>query len=154
MSCDCQVTHVVAGQVGSDKYHVACELRLPVLLPSWVESCWEACLLGNLVSATDQAVLDQHLCRPFTGCTITVTGLDEGSRSRVKEGCQKNGGNYSGELTKGVCTHLLVGSKTSKATSFLSSSPFPPSLFPLLPSLPLPYPIPSLSIVRQQVFHG
>lgn len=58
--------------------------------------------------------MDQNKCLPFTGCTITVTGLDEGVRQRVKEACQANGGHYSGALTKGVCTHLLVGSKTSK----------------------------------------
>lgn len=117
------MTHLIAGQVGSDKYRVACKLRLHVLLPSWVEFCWEESLNG-LVSATDEAVLSKHLCLPFTGCTVTVTGLEEGTRTRVKEACQKNGGNYSGELTKGVCTHLIVGSKTSK--TFLPLLP-PPS---------------------------
>lgn len=107
-----QVTHLIAGQVGSDKYHVARKLHLPVLLPSWVEFCWEEGLACRSVSAI--AIVSQYLCLPFTGCTITVTGLEEGSRQRVKEACQSNGGNYSGELTKGVCTHLLVGSRTSE----------------------------------------
>lgn len=107
---------MIAGQVGSDKYHVARKLRLPVLLPSWVESCWEEGLGGSAAarSATDPAFLSRHGCPPFTGLVITVTGLDENVRQRVKEACQAKGGNYSGELTKGVCTHLLVGSKTSK----------------------------------------
>lgn len=112
------MTHLIAGQVGSDKYHVARKLHLPVLLPSWVESCWEEGLSSTSTttrSATDPAVLSQHCCPPFTGCVVTVTGLDEGVRARVKESCQANGGKYSGELTKGVCTHLLVGSKTSKS---------------------------------------
>ncbi len=103
---------MIAGQVGSDKYHVARRLSLPVLLPSWVEFCWEEGLSHHSVDGT--AVMSQHLCPPFTGCTITVTGLEESARLRVKEACQKNGGHYSGELTKGVCTHLLVGSKTSE----------------------------------------
>ena len=103
---------MIAGQVGSDKYHVARELRLPVLLPSWVEFCWEEGLSHRSVSAAD--VMSQHLCLPFTGCVITVTGLEEGARQRVKELTEKNGGKYSGELTKGICTHLLVGSKTSE----------------------------------------
>lgn len=106
------MTHLIAGQVGSDKYHVARKLHLPVLLPSWVEFCWEEGLARRSVSAT--SIVSQYLCLPFTGCTITVTGLEEGSRQRVKEECQTNGGNYSGELTKGVCTHLLVGSRTSE----------------------------------------
>lgn len=107
-----QVTHLIAGQVGGTKYHIARELHLPVLLPSWVESCWEAGLVSS-VRATDKSLLKEHSCLPFNGCTITVTGLNEETRQTVKEACQQNGGNYSGELTKGVCTHLLVGSKTS-----------------------------------------
>lgn len=55
-----------------------------------------------------------HRCLPFTGLTITVTGLDESSRKKVAALCNDNGGRYSGELTKDVCTHLLVGSKSSE----------------------------------------
>ncbi len=112
-SCDYQVTHLIAGNVGTTKYHVARSLKLPVLLPQWVESCWKESVTSSM-SATDDVILSQHRCLPFTGCTITVTGLDEGARQRVKEACQMNGGNYFGELTKGVCTHLLVGNKASK----------------------------------------
>ncbi len=116
------MTHLIAGQVGSDKYHVARKLCLPVLLPSWVESSWEAGLglssAAAMRSATDPAVLSQHCCPPFTGCVVTVTGLDEGVRQRVKETCQAKGGKYSGELTKGVCTHLLVGSKSSELLEY------------------------------------
>lgn len=154
----CQATHLIAGQVGSQKYHVARQSHLPVLLPSWVESCWEESLNGGVVSATDEAVLSKHRCLPFTGCTISVTGLDEGTRGRVKEACQENGGRYLGELTKDVCTHLIVGSKTSERLSlsplYLLSLPLPLSLS--LSLLPLSSPslskhFTSLSLLRSQV---
>ena len=57
--------------------------------------------------------LKAHSCPPFTGCTVTVTGLEERERRKVRELVEGNGGVYSGELTKDVCTHLLVGSTTS-----------------------------------------
>ena len=109
-----QVTHLIAGQVGTTKYHVARRLNLPILLPSWVEQSWDHTLSSSHLAATEKSILGRHLCLPFTGCTVSVTGLDETARKRVKATCEENGGHYSGELTKGVCTHLLVGSKTSE----------------------------------------
>ena len=57
--------------------------------------------------------LKAHRCLSFTGCTVTVTGLEEKERRRVKQVVEDNGGVYSGELTKDVCTHLIVASTTS-----------------------------------------
>ena len=111
-----QVTHLIVGQVGSTKYNVARRLKLPVMLPSWVESTWEAGLTtSHMISATDDDIIVAHRCPPFKGHTITVTGLDEKQRLSVKELCAQNGGSYSGELTKDVCTHLLVGNKQSES---------------------------------------
>ena len=108
------MTHLIAGQVGSTKYNVARKLKLPVLLPSWVESTWEAGLTNHMISATSDDIILAHHCSPFRGHTITVTGLDEKNRQSVKDLCVKNGGTYSGELTKDVCSHLLVGNKQSE----------------------------------------
>ena len=63
------------------------------------------------------AQLKAHGCLPFTGCTVTVTGLEERERRKVRQAVEANGGVYSGELTKDVCTHLLVGSTTSTFTA-------------------------------------
>ena len=109
-----QVTHLIVGQVGSTKYNVARQLKLPVMLPSWVESTWEAGLDGHVTSATGDDIITTHRCPPLRGHTVTVTGLDERARQRVKELCSENGGTYSGELTKDICTHLLVGNKQSE----------------------------------------
>ena len=108
------MTHLIVGQVGSTKYNVARQLKLPVMLPSWVESTWEAGLTSHVISATSDDIITTHRCPPFKGHTITVTGLDERARQRVKDLCVENGGTYSGELTKDICTHLLVGNKQSE----------------------------------------
>lgn len=34
------VTHLVAGEVGSKKYLVAASLGKPILLHTWVKTCW------------------------------------------------------------------------------------------------------------------
>lgn len=137
---------------------------MPILLPSWVESCWEEGL-QKVVYATDPEMvspvyhrsetsltqflflllsfflgtsstplllfsfppspllfspssllpqLSLHHCPPFSGCTISVTGLDEKTRMRVSKLTEEHGGTYSGELTKDVCTHLLVGNTSSE----------------------------------------
>lgn len=51
-----------------------------------------------------------------------MTGLDEKTRARVAKLSQENGGIYSGELTKDVCTHLLVGNTNSECVQGLSFS--------------------------------
>ena len=50
---------------------------------------------------------------------MTVTGLEERERRKVRELVERNGGVYSGELTKDVCTHLLVGSTTSMLCMYI-----------------------------------
>ena len=110
------MTQLIVGQVGSTKYNMARQFKLPVMLPSWVESTWEVGLTSHITSATSDEIITAHRCPPLKGYTITVTGLDEKARQRVKELYAENGGTYSGELTKDICTHLLVGIKQSECT--------------------------------------
>ena len=78
--------------------------------------CLFVCVLWKLLPQ-----LSAHRCPPFTGCTICVTGLEEKARKRVSDLCEENGGTYSGELTKDVCTHLLVGNTNSEPTHNIMS---------------------------------
>lgn len=41
-----QVTHLVAGEVGSKKYQVSGELGKQIMLPEWVEAVWKKSLEG------------------------------------------------------------------------------------------------------------
>lgn len=100
------VTHLIAGEVGSKKYAVACSLGKPVMLPEWVFTVWEEGMTKH-VFATDKQ-FDKYNCPIFKGCTICVTGLGGPTRQEIKRLCDSNGGVYSGELSMNTCTHLLV----------------------------------------------
>ena len=100
------VTHLIAGEVGSKKYQVACGIGIPTVQQSWVLDCWSQSkykVIGSLNQLTQK-----HLCPCFKGLTICVTGLDADVRHEVKKLTEENGGKYSGELNMRTCTHLIV----------------------------------------------
>ncbi|XP_066278683.1 DNA topoisomerase 2-binding protein 1-like [Branchiostoma lanceolatum] len=100
------VTHLVAGEVGSKKYHVAVKLEKPIMLPEWIRACWERGKTCH-ISATDEE-FDQYKCPVFQGCVVCVTGLDGGDRQEIRTQVEQYGGRYSGELRREECTHLVA----------------------------------------------
>ncbi|KAM9417525.1 DNA topoisomerase 2-binding protein 1-A-like [Salvelinus alpinus] len=100
------VTHLVAGEVGSKKYLVAASMEKPILLPSWVKTCWEKSQ-DSLFRYTDLPVED-YLCPVLCGCTVCVTGLSTVERKKVQRLCQLHGASYTGQLKMNECTHLIV----------------------------------------------
>ena len=100
------VTHLIAGEVGSKKYKVACGIGIPIMQQSWVSDCWSQSRY-KVIAALDKTV-QKNLCPCFKGLTICVTGLDASIRHEVKKLTEKNGGKYSGELNMRTCTHLIV----------------------------------------------
>ncbi|XP_041040482.1 DNA topoisomerase 2-binding protein 1 isoform X2 [Carcharodon carcharias] len=100
------VTHLIAGEVGSKKYLVAASLKKIILLPSWVKACWEKAQ-KSMINLTD-VNMEEHLCPPFLGCTICVTGLSSQDRQEVQRLTLENGGRYTGQLKMNDCTHLIV----------------------------------------------
>ncbi|XP_067856042.1 DNA topoisomerase 2-binding protein 1 [Heptranchias perlo] len=100
------VTHLIAGEVGSKKYLVAASLKKPIVRPSWVKACWEKSQ-QRMINLTD-VNMEEHLCPPFLGCTICVTGLSSLDRQEVQRLTLENGGQYTGQLKMNDCTHLIV----------------------------------------------
>lgn len=100
------VTHLIAGEVGSKKYLVAASLHKPIVLPSWVSACWEKGQ-QRMIDLAD-VNMEEHLCPPFLGCTICVTGLSSSDRQEVQRATLENGGRYTGQLKINECTHLIV----------------------------------------------
>ena len=100
------VTHLVAGEVGSKKYRVACNVNKAILLPEWVYTCWDLCRDGH-ISATNKEFME-YKCPIFKGITLCVTGIGADKRKEIKQLVTKHGGTYSGELNMNTCTHLLV----------------------------------------------
>lgn len=101
------VTHLIAKEVGSKKYQVACNNKVPVVLPEWIPSTSMRSKYEHVV-ASDENIIKEFLLPIFKGCTICVTGIDVNTRDSIKTLVQKNGGVYSGELNMKTCTHLLV----------------------------------------------
>ncbi|KAJ8009992.1 hypothetical protein DPEC_G00069920 [Dallia pectoralis] len=106
------VTHLVAGEVGSKKYLVAASLGKPIVLPSWVKTCWERSQ-DSLFRHTDLPIKD-YLCPVLRGCTICVTGLSTVERKEVQRLCQQHGARYTGQLKMNECTHLIVSEPTGQ----------------------------------------
>ena len=100
------VTHLIAGEVGSKKYQVACDIGKPIVQPSWVTDCWEQSKY-RIINDLDK-LSQKHACPCFKGLTICVTGLSAEVRQEVKKLTESNGGKYSGELNMRTCTHLIV----------------------------------------------
>ena len=100
------VTHLLAGEVGSKKYKVACEIGIPIVEQSWVHDCWNQSKYA-LFEPNDE-LIKNHLCPCFRGLTICVTGLGGEVRKEVSKLTGRYGGKYSGELNMRTCTHLLV----------------------------------------------
>ncbi|KAM6971020.1 DNA topoisomerase 2-binding protein 1 [Tautogolabrus adspersus] len=106
------VTHLIAGEVGSKKYLVAASLGKPILLPTWVKTCWEKSQ-DSLFRYTDLPMED-YLCPVLRGCTICVTGLSSTERREVQRLCEQHGANYTGQLKMNECTHLIVSEPTGQ----------------------------------------
>ena len=66
------VTHLIAGEVGSKKYQVACDIGKPIVQPSWVTDCWEQSRY-RIINDLEQ-LTQKHICPCFKGLTICVTG--------------------------------------------------------------------------------
>ncbi|CAN9506419.1 unnamed protein product [Ophioblennius macclurei] len=106
------VTHLIAGEVGSKKYLVAASLGKPILLPTWVNACWEKSQ-ESLFRYTD-LLQDDYLCPVLRGCTVCVTGLSSNERKEVQRLCEQHGGKYNGQLKMNECTHLIVNEPTGQ----------------------------------------
>lgn len=100
------VTHVVAGDVGSKKYHVAANRKIPVMQPSWVRLFWEQ-EQHKLAHAASPAY--SHLQLPaFKGLVITVSQVPTAERKQLQALVESNGGSYSGQLHCKKTTHVAL----------------------------------------------
>lgn len=124
-----QVTHLLAARIlHSPKYLVrapccsrspsqsAKKLRIPVLLPDFVQDCWSRSHLGPLdlhhvrrsCRRTDRTQMEAaHAVPTLYGCRISVTGVPADERARIAQLVAVHGGAYAPDLTA-KCTHLIV----------------------------------------------
>ncbi|XP_061181170.1 DNA topoisomerase 2-binding protein 1-like [Saccostrea echinata] len=100
------VTHLIAGEVGSKKYQVAASTGKQVYLPCWVDKVWEASQNKHIHGSSGEFL--EYSCPVFKGLVITVSGLDSEERNQVKKAVEAEGGKYTGEMKVNECTHLII----------------------------------------------
>ena len=98
------VTHLVAGSVGSKKYRTAVKVGIPVMSTDWIKKCWEESQT-RIISALDDE-FNIMKCPTFKGCCICVTGIE--NRQQLRQIIEENAGTYSGELIMDKCSHLVA----------------------------------------------
>jgi hypothetical protein len=83
------VTHLVVTKANTDKYQLAAESKIPVMLESWVHETWEANQKKHH-SALDEP-FSSLTCKPFQGLIITVTQFGKTKKDKIKEIVERNG---------------------------------------------------------------
>nr|XP_020842957.1 LOW QUALITY PROTEIN: DNA topoisomerase 2-binding protein 1-like [Phascolarctos cinereus] len=101
------VTHVIAGQVGSQKYLVAASLGKPIMLPTWIKELWKKSQ-ENCMARCKDINMEHFKCPLFLGYTICVSGLCALERRAIQHLTTEHGGHYMGHLQMNECTHLIV----------------------------------------------
>ena len=99
-------THLVCDSVGSKKYIVATQMKINILLPSWVTETYKK--RSQLFMATNQNYMKQFKVPIFAGCVICVSGINLADRKQIQQTVLANGGVYSPELTAKRVTHLVA----------------------------------------------
>ncbi|CAL1538270.1 unnamed protein product [Lymnaea stagnalis] len=100
------VTHLIAGEVGSSKYQVAMKVNKQVMVKEWVYKVWESSKERQIIATDD--MFSKYKCPPFLGLTIVVSGFSNRERNNMMSFITRGGGKYSGELKMNECTHLIV----------------------------------------------
>ena len=95
-----ECTHLVADGVKGPKYRTATGMRIPVVLPAWLDTCSRQ---RRLVSEQD------YLLPPLHNLTIVLSGraFDLQAREQVQADVEREGGNYSQDLIEAT-THLVT----------------------------------------------
>ncbi|PVD37157.1 hypothetical protein C0Q70_04152 [Pomacea canaliculata] len=91
-SLTADVTHLIAGGVGSQKYLVACRQGMHVMTAEWVQAVWERARHGHIHATDDQ--FSRFKCPVFKGLVVCVSGLDAEERKSVKRYVEQEGNKY------------------------------------------------------------
>ncbi|CAF2068579.1 unnamed protein product [Rotaria magnacalcarata] len=109
------VTHLVCGAcAASEKYFVAVENGIQVMMPEWVPSAFT--LSGQKTVKGTDSTFDRFKCPLFYKFIISLSGFTEKDRNTLKQYVEREGATYSPNLIKDKCTHLIC--KEPKGSKF------------------------------------
>ncbi|UZJ55257.1 hypothetical protein CBS101457_004577 [Exobasidium rhododendri] len=102
-------THLIANEPGSDKYHCALRLGLPILRPEWLRE-----LRARWTEAVDydfDGLMEEHRLDTFENLCVALAGITEPAertelRKKLKSGSAKTPTTFA---LDGSFTHLICG---------------------------------------------
>ncbi|XP_071442261.1 DNA topoisomerase 2-binding protein 1-A [Hetaerina americana] len=110
------VTHLIADGVGSQKYKVAVERKVPIMTEDWVGAVWEAGLKEN-VSAMD-VQFSLHKLPTFKGMVICASQISKKEKQNLMTLITSNGGQYSPQLDSKETGLLVIGDPSGTKFTF------------------------------------
>ncbi|XP_066157208.1 DNA topoisomerase 2-binding protein 1-A [Euwallacea fornicatus] len=108
-------THLICDRTISEKYKLAVEREIKVMLPKWVDYLFNT---TEDVDANDQEILDKYRCPAFHHLTICSSGLSSNERKKVGKLIEENGGTMVSHLniskTDVLICHGVAGTTSEK----------------------------------------
>ncbi|CAG9762704.1 unnamed protein product [Ceutorhynchus assimilis] len=128
------VTHLICGSSNSEKYRLAVEKGVLLMLPTWIDYMFELSQKNN-VNCHNKKILDEYKCPPFYGLSICATGLTSGpQKTRLSEVIKTNGGSFTGTLILSKTDVLICYGTTSSTSEKYKSARRVPSIWCVTPN--------------------
>ncbi|TKR95869.1 hypothetical protein L596_009981 [Steinernema carpocapsae] len=111
------ITHLIADQCNSEsaKYKEAMKVEVPVVSAAWIDEAWrQVTKERSMVMMTLEEVINKFKVPIFAGMVVTASGLKGQSRDEVIRLVPENGGEFTGEMKKATCTHLITDQSESE----------------------------------------
>jgi topoisomerase (DNA) II binding protein 1 len=103
------VTHLVAGNVTSEKYSVAVSKEIPVMTAGWLREVWRSSGATTAVTATEPR-FSSFRCPALLGVTVSVSKMGKEDKDILRKAVSNHGGQYSPSLEKDQTTVLVTPS--------------------------------------------
>lgn len=114
------VTHLIAAQLQTEKYRFAARHRTDLKLMSvgWISAIHNIWVSGRDVNLSLSET--KYKLPVFHGFRISVTNLDTAKRSEIEHLVTRNGGIFTGDMTK-ENTHLVAGAASGRKWEAVSA---------------------------------
>ncbi|MBW0478874.1 hypothetical protein O181_018589 [Austropuccinia psidii MF-1] len=99
------VTHLICEKPGSQKYNVALQHAIRIMLPLWLETLYSSFTEGEDIDLDD--VTKRYTMKPFHSLKLAITGKASSSRTPFIQLAEDNGAAVSIDLDVN-CSHLIV----------------------------------------------
>ncbi|UXI16565.1 N-acetylated-alpha-linked acidic dipeptidase 2 [Sarcoptes scabiei] len=102
-----KTSFLITDSVITRKYRAAGQLKIPILTPNYIDSCWEN-YQHEYFRANNSKIVDQYRLPIFNNLKISVSGFKQQERDSIREIVESNGGSYEAALKLNVPNVVLV----------------------------------------------